>query len=219
MNRRTIFWSILIFPFLLSCQRHRADNPSDIAVIAFGDSLTAGQGLPDPATQAYPALLEKEMRRAGLNVTVLNAGLSGDTCLRGLQRLDGVLSRGGDMVIVALGSNDALNGRPLDEIEQNLNNIVQRVLDHGMEPLLCDMYTLDSAPRAYYDGFKAIFPRVAARYNIVLIPFMLKGVMSNPPLLQADHLHPNIQGAAAVAGNMLPTVAAEVRHKSAARGG
>jgi acyl-CoA thioesterase I len=224
MNKRLIFLLLL----LAACHRKEDKSQSlipssnippqsSVTVIALGDSLTYGLWLPDRATQAYPVLLERDLRARGHSVTVVNEGVSGHTTAHGLARLDSVLSRGGDIVIVALGSNDAINQVGLSTIEHNLNDLVQRIKAKGMDPVLCALKTFPTFDPGYVSGFQDIFPRVAQQNNILLTPFMLEGVFLNPAMNVADGIHPNVEGTERVAANLLPTVEEAVRRREASR--
>jgi acyl-CoA thioesterase I len=183
-----------------------ASSDQPLRLIAFGDSLTAGKDLSDPDNEAWPALLEKQLREKGRNVSVVNAGQSGDTTFDALNRLDFTLSQGGDIVLVAFGSNDTFQGKKLKDIERNLEEILLRIKAKGMTPMLCAMRTFPNFGPDYSNGYEKIFPRVAARQNVPLVPFFLDGVAGVPALNMSDTIHPNARGHERIARNVVPFV-------------
>lgn len=172
-------------------------------LVAFlGDSLTAGLGL--AAEEAWPAVLGAELERSGHPIRVLNAGVSGDTTAGGRSRVDWILAKRPDALVVALGANDGLRGRPVEEIERNLDAIVARALEAGVPVLLAGMKLPPDYGPDYARSFEAVFPRVAASRGVPLVPFLLEGVAGVPALNQADGLHPTAAGQARVAATVLP---------------
>lgn len=175
-----------------------APAPADERVIvALGDSLTAGLGV--AADEAYPALLERRLRAAGLAYRVVNAGVSGDTSAGGLRRLDWVLRSRPEIVIVALGANDGLRGLPIAALRDNLTAIVTRLRAGGVRVLLVGMRLPPNYGQAYASEFAAAFGDVARRTSSAYLPFLLEGVAGDPRLNQADGIHPNASGQRAVA--------------------
>jgi len=166
-------------------------------VVFLGDSLSAGLGL--DVDQAYPALVGDLLAERGLPIRVLNAGLSGDTSAGGRERLDWFLRQKPDLVVVELGANDALRGQPLDGIEDNLRDILQRVARSGARAVLAGMKIPTNYGPDYSNGFEAIYPRVARETGATLIPFLLEGVAGDPALNQADGIHPTAEGQKIVA--------------------
>lgn len=173
-------------------------------IIALGDSLTAGYGL--PAAEAFPARLEQSLRRRGHAVTIVNAGISGDTTAGGLLRLDAVLAARPDGVILELGTNDALRGLPVDHVVANLDAILSRLAAAGIAVLLCGARDLGGHDRNYAAAFEAIFPDLARRHHALLDPFFLDGAFGHPERFQPDGLHPNAAGVAAIVDRLTPTV-------------
>jgi acyl-CoA thioesterase I len=173
-------------------------------VVFLGDSLTAGWGL--EAREAYPALLGAELAAAGVGVDVLNAGVSGDTAAQGLARLDGVLARRPALVVVALGTNDALRGLPPAALEATLGQIVTRCRSTGAAVLLIGMRfgTWLAPPDA--GRYEAVCPRLAARLAVPLLPDLMVGVSGDPTLCFPDRLHPNAAGQRRVAGTVSPAL-------------
>ena len=177
----------------------RAEGPR--TVVFFGDSITAGYGLADPAEQAYPALVAKRIAAAGIPWRVSNAGLSGETTAGGLRRIDWVLRQPADLVVLALGGNDGLRGVPPPETAANLRGIIGRIRARrpGAGIVLAGMLMPDSMGADYARQFASVFGDVAREERVGLIPFLLEGVGGRPELNQADGIHPNAAGHAAVA--------------------
>jgi len=146
-------------------------------IVALGDSLTAGLGVaPD---EAWPALLEAQLHRAGSEYRVVNAGVSGDTSAGGLARLDWVLRNDPEIVIVALGANDGLRGQPVSALRANLLAIVERLKKRNVKVLLAGMRLPPNYGAAYTGDFAAVFVDVARRTGVPLVPFLLDGVAAN----------------------------------------
>jgi acyl-CoA thioesterase I len=173
-------------------------------IVALGDSLTAGPGL-TPA-QTWPSLLHERMRREGYPHRVVNAGVSGDTTAGALRRLDAALTADTGLLIVALGANDGLRGVPVDEVRQNLAAIIERAQERNIRVLLCGMQSLPTHGWEYSLAFHRIFPELAARYDVPLMPFLLAGVVGNPDLNLGDGVHPNAAGMQRMADAMWPYV-------------
>jgi acyl-CoA thioesterase-1 len=173
-------------------------------VVALGDSLTAGFGLAED--QAYPALLQARLRRAGFDYQVVNAGVSGDTSAGGLRRLDWVLRSRPEVVIVALGANDGLRGLPISALRDNLTAIVTRLRAAGVRVLLVGMRLPPNYGAAYAGDFAEAFRAVARRTSVAFMPFLLEGVAGDPGLNQADGIHPNVAGQRAVAERVWPAL-------------
>jgi acyl-CoA thioesterase-1 len=173
-------------------------------IVAFGDSLTAGFQL--PASAAFPAQLEAWLRARGHAVEVINSGVSGDTTAAGLERFDWAVPEGAAAAIVELGANDALRGLPPAEARRNLERIVARLKERGIEVLIAGM----SAPRnwgpRYVAEFDAIFPDLAQSSGALLYPFFLEGVALRPELNLADGMHPNAKGVAVIVERIGPLV-------------
>ncbi len=161
-------------------------------LVAFGDSLTAGFGV--PLQEAYPALLEKKIREAGYAYRVLNAGVSGETTAGGLTRIQWILKNHPEIVILELGANDGLRGLDLNHTEQNLSEITALLRKNDVQVILAGMRIPINYGKPYRDAFEGIFPRLAERFKIPLIPFFLEGVAARPGLNQADGIHPTAEG-------------------------
>ena len=176
----------------------------DRVIVALGDSLTAGLGV--ARDEAYPALLEARLRRAGFAYRVVNAGVSGDTTAGGLRRLDWVLRSRPEVVIVALGANDGLRGQPVAALRDNLTAIVTRLRGSGSRVLLVGMRLPPNYGEAYAGGFAEAFRAVARGTSVAFLPFLLAGVAGDPSLNQADGIHPNAAGHRIVAEHVWPSL-------------
>jgi len=175
-----------------------------VTILALGDSLTAGYGLPPEA--AFPVRLEQALRSEGRDVRVINAGVSGDTTAGGLARLEGALTAGPDVAIVELGANDGLRGLDPKLTYGNLNTILDRLGAKRIDTLLTGMKMPPNYGRAYEAEFTAIYPRLAAGHKVVFYPFFLAGVAADLHLMQADGMHPNAAGVDVVVAHILPSV-------------
>ncbi len=171
-------------------------------VVALGDSLTAGFGV--AADEAFPARLEARLRTEGYAYRVVNAGVSGDTTAGGLRRVDWVLRAKPEVVIVALGANDGLRGQSPQATRANLEEIVARLRTAGVRVLLAGMRLPPNYGGEYTKEFEAIFPAVARRAKVALMPFLLDGVAGDPRLNQADGIHPTVAGQQAIADHLWP---------------
>jgi acyl-CoA thioesterase-1 len=177
--------------------------------VLLGDSLTAGYGLaPD---EAYPAVLQRRMRKAGLTVDVVNAGVSGDTSAGGLRRLDWALEGPVRVLVVALGGNDALRGLTVDDLKRNLAAIIERAQARKLTVILAGMEAPPNLGGAYTSAFRQVYQDLAATYRVALLPFLLDGVAGVADLNQDDGIHPNAAGARRVADNLWPYVERAVR--------
>jgi acyl-CoA thioesterase-1 len=171
-------------------------------VVALGDSLTAGLGV--AADEAFPARLEARLRSEGYAYRVVNAGVSGDTTAGGLRRVDWVLRASPEVVIVALGANDGLRGQSPPATRANLEHIVARLKAAGVRVLLVGMRLPPNYGGDYTREFEAVFPDVARRAKIALMPFLLDGVAGVPRLNQADGIHPTAAGQQVIADHLWP---------------
>lgn len=180
-------------------------NPTK-TVLFFGDSLTAGYGL--TVEQAFPAVIEQELKQKGKNVKVINSGLSGETTAGGLTRIDWVLRQPIDVFVLELGANDGLRGVPLDETRKNLQAIIDKVKakNPNVKIVLAGMMVPPNMGKTYSDGFQKIFPEVARKNNATLIPFLLDGVAGDEKLNQADGIHPTVEGHKIVAKTVMRSI-------------
>lgn len=178
-----------------------------ITIVALGDSLTAGYGLPN-AADAFPAKLEAALKARGHDVRVENAGVSGDTATGGLARLDWALGPETDGVIVELGANDMLRGVDPKETRKAIDGIVARLSERGLPVLVAGMLAAPNLGEPYGRAFNAIFPEVAERYGAVFYPFFLDGVAADPKLNQPDGIHPTAAGVDVIVERILPSAEA-----------
>jgi acyl-CoA thioesterase I len=185
-----------------------------IRVLAFGDSLTQGYGV--PPGMDFPNMLERALKAKGVNATVINAGVSGDTSAGGLARLDwslGDAKTAPDAAIVELGANDGLRGLAPGEMERNLDAILARLKARNIPVLFAGMKGPRNFGSAYTTEFDAVFPRLAKKYDVLFYPFFLEGVALNRALVQPDGLHPNPKGVDAIVTRITP-LAMELVHQA-----
>ena len=192
---------IFIFLFLLAPAMAYADQAR---LLVLGDSLVAGYGL--PPGQSLPDQLQRDLATKGVSVTVINAGVSGDTTAGGLTRLDWSLADNPNAAIIVLGGNDMLRGLPPEGTAANLDAIVSRFRERDIEVLLAGMMAPRNLGPAYIQAFDAIYPALARRHDIEFYPFFLDGVALDPALNLNDGLHPNRQGIMEISRRMLPVV-------------
>jgi len=177
-----------------------ATGRPSLKVVALGDSLTSGHRL--PKDDAYPALLEKKLKEQGFDATVVNRGISGDTSAGGVRRLEAALAERPDVLIVAFGANDGLRGIPVAQVRANLSKIIATAQTRGIKVLLVGMEALPLYGWQYTLDFHTMFPELAAKYRVPLVPFILNGVFGNRELMSPDGVHPNAGGAKVVAENI-----------------
>lgn len=171
-----------------------------LLITALGDSLTAGFGVEE--SFSYPARLQKRLIENGLSHRVINAGVSGDTTAGGVRRVKGILKQKPDIVILALGANDGLRGLPVSDIEKNLETIIKACQKNGTTVLLAGIRIPPNYGAKYSGDFKAVYSRLAKKYNLPFVPFLLKGVGGVRELNQPDGIHPNAEGYATVTDNV-----------------
>jgi acyl-CoA thioesterase I len=173
-----------------------------IRIVALGDSLTAGFGL--PPGDSFASVLEKQLRQAGFDVDVANAGVSGDTTTGGLQRLDWSVPDNANLVIVELGANDMLRAVAPSVARNALEEIIRRLQARHIAVALAGMRSIANWGEQYQHEFDSIYPDLAAKYSIPLYPFFLEGVAGDRSLLLADDLHPNSAGVRKIVENFVP---------------
>jgi len=187
-----------------------------VKIVAVGDSLTAGPGLPADAT--FPAKLARALEKKGYAVTVTNAGVSGDTASGGLARLDWSVPEGTDAVILELGANDMLRGIDPAVTKAALDQILGKLTRRHIPVLLAGMKSLDNFGADYARAFNAIYPALASTHSVVFYPFFLAGVAGKPEFNQGDGLHPNAAGVDVIVARILPQVETLIARARAARG-
>ncbi|MET3579187.1 acyl-CoA thioesterase-1 [Mesorhizobium robiniae] len=190
--------------FLGICGAISSARAEPVEIVGFGDSLMAGFGLgPD---EGFTQKLEAALRAKGHDVTVANAGVSGDTSSGGLSRLDWSVPDGTQLVILELGANDMLRGVSPDITQKNLDAMLAKLKQRKIAVLLAGMRAAPNLGADYQNGFDAIFPKLAAKYGVPLYPFFLDGVAGEPALQLEDGLHPNAKGVDRMVEGILPDV-------------
>lgn len=179
-----------------------------VTILVLGDSLTAGYGLADG--DAFPAQLEQALVAQGFAVRVINAGISGDTSAGGAARLEWSLADNPDLVLLALGANDALRGLSPDQTRANLAATITRLQEQQIKVLLAGMLAPRNMGEEYYNSFDKIYPELAQEFNVPLYPFFLQGVAGKPELNLADGIHPNVAGVQIMVAGILPLVLEEL---------
>ncbi len=170
-----------------------------------GDSLTAGLGVAEG--DAFPVRLEAALRQRGVDCSVINAGVSGDTSAGGAARLDWVLGDQPSHLLVELGGNDALRGLPVDQLRANLDQIITTATARGVQVMLAGMLAPPNLGRSYGEAFKQTYIDLARQHAIDLYPFFLDGAVMQSALMQADGIHPNARGVDVIVERITPMVA------------
>ncbi len=198
---------VQVFALALAAALGLAAAPAEaraLRVVALGDSLTAGYGL--PPGQAFPDVLERALKGRGWDVEVVNAGVSGETAEDGLARYDWSVPAGADALIVELGANDMLRGMDPDAAEAALGQILEKARAAHVATLLTGVRAAPNLGRDYQRRFDAIYPELAERFGVALYPFFLDGVIGDPKLVQGDGLHPTREGVEKIVAAILPSV-------------
>ena len=190
---RRWFLAAILVSAVLSTPSFAAAAPRP-SVLILGDSLAAGYGL-DPS-EAFPALIQKKIDAAKLNFTIINAGVSGDTTAGGLRRMDWLLKRRIDVLLLELGGNDGLRGLSVEATRTNLQLIIDRArkANSAVKIVIAGMQMPPNMGDDYNQRFQQVFPDLAKTNNTALIPFLLKDVGGNPELNQPDRIHPTAEG-------------------------
>jgi acyl-CoA thioesterase-1 len=180
----------------------QSTTAKDKVILCFGNSLTAGMGL--NIEEAFPAVIQNRLDSLGLPYQVVNAGLSGETTASGKNRVSWVLNQKVDIFILELGANDGLRGIPLSETRNNLQAIIDIVREKNPDTqiVLAGMQMPPNLGADYTTEFKNIFPELAKKNDIKLIPFLLENVAGIPELNQNDGIHPTVEGQKIVAENV-----------------
>ena len=202
-------WSVLLYgAFLLFCNNVLAqDKP--YRILAFGDSLTAGYGL--PLEDSFPVQLEAALRDKGYDVRVINGGVSGDTTAGGLSRAQWALEDDPNLVIIELGANDMLRGLSPVTARDNLSRIIETFRQNHVRVILVGMKAQANLGDEYAAQFDGMYPDLAEAHDITLYPFFLEGVALHPQLNQADGLHPTAEGVRVIVQKILPVIVAEMK--------
>lgn len=192
-----------LFVFAAGFQALARDG-QPLKIVAFGDSLTAGYGL--PAEASFPRQLERALKAKGHSVSIINAGVSGDTTGAGLARLDWAIPDDADAVILELGANDALRGHNPDQTRSNLDKILTKLKTKKLDVLVAGMRAPTSMGQRYIDKYDPIFEQLASKHGQLYYPFFLDGVALDPKLNLDDGLHPNSTGIGVIVERILPSV-------------
>ena len=203
MKNQMAFWSALISILCAPAAADAAPTSSQMkTILVLGNSLSAGFGL--KSSQAYPALLAKKLRAAGLNFQVTNASQTGGTTEGGLERLPAHLKRKIDIFILELGINDAFRGVPVDQIQNNLQQMIDKVKARNpdVRVLIAGMQLPNYAADDYVFAFGKMFAELAAKNGASLVPYLLDGVAGDPSLNLPDGIHPNAAGQKILAENV-----------------
>lgn len=200
-------WSRLVYALLVMVASAAPAEAKDVRILALGDSLTAGYGL--PPGQGFAPQLEAMLRRNGVRAFVTDAGVSGNTAAQGRARLkwtlDGLRTKP-DLAIVALGANDMLRGLPPARTRADLDAIVTELKRRGIRVLIAGMLAAPNLGPRYRNEYDRIFPDLARKHGASLYPFFLAGVAGNPALALPDRMHPNFQGIKRMVSGIAPTV-------------
>jgi acyl-CoA thioesterase-1 len=175
-----------------------------LCIVAFGDSLTAGLGV--PTDQSYPAHLQRKLDATGYAYRVVNAGVSGDTTAGGVRRVSWALNSKPTIVILELGGNDGLRGLSLNETKANLERIIQQFQQASVTVMLAGMKLPPNYGQDYTTGFELLYQALAKQYHLTLIPFFLDGVAASSSLNQADGIHPTGEGYRLIVEKVFPTL-------------
>ena len=181
-------------------------------IVAMGDSLTAGLGL--VTAESYPAQLEQMLADRGLDYLVVNAGISGETSSGARARVDWILKLKPQIVILETGANDGLRGIDPALIEENIDHIIARLKQENVTVVLAGMQMVTNLGEAYVSAFNLLYPRLAAKHQVIFMPFFLQGVAAEASLNQADGIHPNTMGYRIISTNLLPFVEQAIRKRT-----
>ena len=185
---------------------------SQYKILAYGDSLTAGYGL--DAADAYPAKLAEMIKANGINIEMINAGVSGETTQGGLNRLNWTLKHNPDLVLLGLGANDALRFLSPALAKDNLSQMIETLQAKDIDVILLGMKAPRNQGGDYTEKFDQVFPDLAAKYGLALYPFLLEDVFGRADLNIADGLHPNAKGTHIMAKNIMPYVLKHLENKT-----
>ena len=222
----TLYWLLFCLLFILvstGCNRQDKPSPGSTpdtpqaakvyagTIIALGDSLTAGLGVAEE--EAYPALLEKKLQQKGFNWRVINGGISGETSSGALSRINWIIAQQPDIVILETGANDGMRGIPIKVIRENIRQAVHLLKAAGIEVVLAGMQMLQNLGPDYTRQFAALYPEVAEKQEVILIPFFLEQVAGDPSLNLPDTIHPTPEGHRIVAQTVYPFVVKAIQER------
>lgn len=203
---QSLFMIAAIWVVLVPSPSFAQGQERPVRIVALGDSLTTGLGL--PANAAFPVRLQAALKAKGVATEISDAGVSGDTAANGLARLDWAVPDQADGVIVALGANDMLRGLDPSVTEKALDSILSRLAERRIPVLLAGMRAAPNLGPDFGKRFDAIYPDLAAKYDVLLYPFLLDGVAADPKLNQRDGIHPTAAGVDRMVAGILPEVEA-----------
>ncbi|TCT41758.1 arylesterase [Martelella mediterranea] len=186
-----------------------AEEAEPLEIVVLGDSLVAGYQL--GSGEDYPTRLQAALEAKGYQISVINAGVSGDTTSGGLARVDWSVPDGADGVILELGANDALRGIAPQKVEDNLAAIISRLQERDIPVMLMGMMAPPNMGEDYAAEFNPVYDDLASRYSLPLYPFFLNGVTTHPDLQLSDGMHPNADGVEVMVENTLPAVEAFIK--------
>ena len=202
VNSRIAALLALVLTLMAASGLHAQTAPIKLAIL--GDSLAAGYGV--KPGEAIPVRLEAALKAAGRNVSVINHGVSGDTTAGGLERIDWMLADKPDIVLVALGGNDALRGSDPAGTERNLDAIITKLKAAGVTVWLAGMLAPRNFGPDYVAQFDGLYKKLADKHGVPLYPFFLDGVAADPAFNQPDGIHPNPRGVDVIVGRLLPFI-------------
>ncbi len=191
----------ILLSFLLTLSASQGLAQEELTILFLGDSLTEGYGLDEE--ESFPSLVKEMLAADGINIRVLNAGISGSTSASALSRLQWYIRSPPDLMVLSLGANDGLRGLSIDEMKANLAETIEFAKANGVQAALTGMMVPPNMGPEYTDAFARVFPDLATEYDIPLMPFLLQDVAAVPELNQADGIHPNAEGSRIVATNMV----------------
>ena len=197
--RNLIFTIAFLAAFSFSIQAQNAESKT---VLFFGDSITAGLGVQQE--QAFPALIQEKIDSLGLNYEVINGGLSGETSAGGVRRIDWILRRDIDIMVLELGGNDGLRGIDLSSTKENLQTIINKYQAKNPDGqiILAGMQVPPNLGQKYTSEFQTIYPELAKENNLPLIPLLMDKLGGNEELIQGDGIHPTPKGHEVIAGTV-----------------
>jgi acyl-CoA thioesterase-1 len=204
LRRCTVFLIIPIVFALLTNPAAGAEADSPITIVAMGDSLTEGLGVPEE--RAYPAVLERNLQKAGYPAKVINAGISGETSAGALSRAEWILRLNPDILILETGANDGFRGVDPEAVKQNIAAIIRILQKRDVVVVLAGMKMVKNLGENYIQAFEDVYPNLAVDFDVIFIPFFLEGVAGNPDLNREDGIHPNAEGYRKVADHVQPYV-------------
>jgi acyl-CoA thioesterase-1 len=206
-----VFLSLLIYGQEEATAQAERKNEYAGVIVAFDDSLTAGAGVAE--NEAYPAQLERKLNADGHHYKVINAGVSGETSSGALSRIKWMLTMKPDIVILETGANDGLRGVNPELTRNNIDATVAALKEHGVVVVLAGMRMASNLGREYTEKFTAMYPFVAAKHQVILMPFFLAGVAGEPSLNLEDGIHPTAQGYEIVTANAYPYVVDAIKQR------